>query len=694
MLRLLLPLAVLVLAASPAAAAEPRASAAAQRHAERALDQAENLRAGQGVRTGRELTDALREVAVGIRHLRGEERERARSLLARPTDAPGTDPDAFPPGAPVANQCLGSFCVHYLQNDLGAAAMAPTVLAEAEKVRAFENGTLGWQSPPSDGILGGDGRVDIYLQELSAQNLFGFAASDPGQDDQSQHSYLVLDNDFDPAEYGGAPALESLRLTLAHEYGHVLQYGYDILADGWHYEASAVWLEYRFDAALDDWLRFLYDGSSGGGWRSLTELPLTSFDAPTDQPRNAKAYGSAVWNHFLTSRYGARGDELQRVAWEVSEGYRFPSTRAYDTAIKRVGGASLASDFAAFAAAVAEWRVPAAGFALPSQLPDVERRGTLAVDGTGVAPRMDHLTFALYDVPDTSAGRIRLAASFPAGTAGAIALVARSGAGAAGPVTTRIAELPTGGAGGVTLDQPDSFTANGGRITAVLVNADASQRGYATSDWAWSRDNQTVAAAITTDVSGPTVTSRSPAPNASGVKPAAQVRVTFSKPVSGVNAQSFSLRAPDGTAVPAAVTYATSSRTATLTPAAPLADTTRYTARLTGAITDASANPLAPTEWSLTTVRQRPQVTLEVVSRSSRAVRVLLRSADRDQLRWSARLVAGQTTVARRSGRVSPGLSRTVRLAARGRRRTRLVVAIVDPQGNSKRIVRTLRLRR
>ena len=60
----------------------------------------------------------------------------------------------------------------------------------------------------------------------------------------------MIDNDFDPAQYGGAAALESLRVTLAHEYAHVLQYGYDVLADGWHYEASAVWMEQRMYPAI------------------------------------------------------------------------------------------------------------------------------------------------------------------------------------------------------------------------------------------------------------------------------------------------------------------------------------------------------------------------------------------------------------------------------------------------------------
>ena len=73
----------------------------------------------------------------------------------------------------------------------------------------------------------------------------------------------------------------------------MLQYGYDVTADGWHYESSAVWLEQRMYPAIKDWLRFLNDSSSGGGWRSLTELPLTYFEPNPDSdgapdPRTAK----------------------------------------------------------------------------------------------------------------------------------------------------------------------------------------------------------------------------------------------------------------------------------------------------------------------------------------------------------------------------------------------------------------------
>ena len=690
-LRLLLLTPLVLAVAGPAAAASPRASVAAQERAEYALEEAEDLRDGQGVRTGRELTDALRELSTGLRHLRGDDRERAVDLLQRPTDA--GDPDAYPANATIVKTCNTNFCVHWDQSDVAGAAMAPAVLLEAQTVRTFENGTLGWRQPPSDGTDGGDNRVDIYLQDLGAQRLFGFAATDPNQNSQAQSSYLVIDNDFAPTQYNGEPSDKSLRLTLAHEYGHVLQYGYDVTADPWHYEASAVWLEHRLDPALDDWIRFIQDGQSGSGWRSLTELPLTAFDDADDQPRNVKPYGSAVWDHFLSGKYGARGDEVQRRAWEVSDGLTAPATTSYDTAIRAVGGPGMASDFAAFAAATAEWRVAELGFALPSQLPDVERRGTLAADGATVTPTMDHLTFALYDVPDSSAARIRLAASFPAGMRGALALVAR-GAGTGGPVTTKLLELPAGGTGGVTLENPHDFIAAGGRITAVLVNADAGHNGFGQNDWAWSRDGQRVAAAVTTDLSGPAITGRTPAPGARRVRTDAPVRVTFSKPVTGIDSKSFSLRRPDGRAVAATVSYASATRTATLVPSAPLTDTTRYTVRLTDAVVDSSATGLPPTEWSFRTVRQRPRASVGSLSAGAAGVSFLLRSRDADRLRYTAKLVAAGRTVASKRGLLRPAISRLVRLSLEGRRRARLVVEVHDPQRNRKRIVRTIRVRR
>jgi len=502
-----LPIALLVvLACVPTAAASPRAHSAAQQRAEASLTEAQRLLDGEGVRSGREVSPALLELARRFQYLRGDERREAIALLSRPTDgdAPADERYTVAEEPPV---CDPNFCVHWVAStaDVGTVLQATRVLAVASTARSFENGTLGWRQPPDDG----DGRVDIYLKDLGEQRLFGFAATDPGQRQLTQHSYLVVDNDFDPLQYGGADPLESLQVTLAHEYAHVLQYGYDVLADPWHFEASAVWMEQRVYPEITDWLRFMTDRANGEGWSSLTEVPLTYFEPDPDgkgalDPRMAKPYGDVVWNDFLSSKYGTDGDALQRATWEISDGFDSPSTDAYDTAIHRAGGRGLSQDFAEFSAAVAEWHAPGSPFPAESLLPDVERRGTLRQDGPPVSLTMDHLTFALYDVPQAD-GPLRFAASFPQGTAGAIALVARSGA-TGGDVTTELRHLPNGGLGAVTIDEPSSFYESGGRVSAVIVNSDASHGPLwreDLGDWRWKRDDQPVTARVTSDTRAP-----------------------------------------------------------------------------------------------------------------------------------------------------------------------------------------------
>ena len=233
------------------------------------------------------------------------------------------------------------------------------------------------------------------------------------------------------------------------------------------------------------------------------------------------------------------------------------------------------------------------------------------MNGAGITTVMDHLTFALYDVP-AAAGPIRLAASFPEGTSAAIALVARSGTIDGGNVTTELLQLPNGGAGGVTIDDPAEVYDSGGRITAVLVNSDASHGQWSDDrgDWEWTRDEQLVMARVTSDTGGPTVTGLRPARGATRVSTRRAITVTFSEPVSGVSEDTFVLRDPGGRKVRGTVKYADSSRTATFTPARPLSDTTRYTAHLAGSIVDAGANRLAPADWSFTTVRRGPRASL------------------------------------------------------------------------------------
>ncbi|WP_426244008.1 DUF4082 domain-containing protein [Nocardioides sp. LHG3406-4] len=102
-----------------------------------------------------------------------------------------------------------------------------------------------------------------------------------------------------------------------------------------------------------------------------------------------------------------------------------------------------------------------------------------------------------------------------------------------------------------------------------------------------------------TDTTKPTVTSRTPAPGATGVSVGVSPTAELSEPVQQ-STIGFELRGPGGGLVPAATSYDAGTRTATLDPAAALAPATTYTASLAGA-RDSAGNTMDPVTWTFTT---------------------------------------------------------------------------------------------
>ena len=127
-----------------------------------------------------------------------------------------------------------------------------------------------------------------------------------------------------------------------------------------------------------------------------------------------------------------------------------------------------------------------------------------------------------------------------------------------------------------------------------------SSSGFPTSTYRSSNYWVDVVFSITAaDTVPPTVTARTPAPNATKVPPSTTVTATFSEPVNP-SSLSFTLRGPNNTTVAATMTYDATSRTATLRPNAPLAQSTTYTASVSAA--DVAGNQMStPVTWSFTT---------------------------------------------------------------------------------------------
>jgi hypothetical protein len=589
-LRLLLPaLAVLLCVTAPDAHAWKQLdSPAATSSPARATPHQVLKRAERAFANGGDLSPLLRRLALALPQLSGAEKQRAQSLLARPTDG-DADPQQNGWSAPEADGspiCSAHFCVHWVETGADAPPLSDSnhngvpdwvelTAGTAEHVFDVENSDLGWRAPRSDGTEGGGGagHTDIYLEDVGGNGIYGYAAPDPQPRGHSLFAYLVLDDDFAASQFPGYPSpVDPLDVTLAHEYNHVLQFGYDSDEDTWMLESTAVWMEGKVYEPVHDYLQYL------PGWTQLTTLPLTSFNGndPNDRD-NVKVYGSSVWNKWIDARYG---QDVVRDAWADSVKSSSFGPRAYDRAIRSHGGGGFSKEFSRFAAATAEWQAANSGFPEGSLYPDVARvDGQIEVNGTPGVISMDHTTYAIVDVPITGDPRIRLAMAAPSGTSAAVALVGRSGGDTGGTLVSAERFLGKGGKGVVTLTNPGNLT----RLSAVLINADTKHGSFsqALGDYRWKRDGRSFYAHASTDFTAPQVKG--------GTGSKRKLTINFTEPVLGVSARSLKIAG-----VSAKVSFKQGTRKATILPRRPLKAGHRYRIVLSSAITDLTLNKLRP----------------------------------------------------------------------------------------------------
>jgi hypothetical protein len=407
---------------------------------------------------------------------------------ARPTDHPDPNRNAYTvPEAPRSPACTRNFCVHWVAEGIDAPNLTDSngdgvpdfverVEAVAEHVHAIENGRLGWREPKSDGREGGgNAKTDIYLDQIGGA-LFGYAAPDRDQASKGHrlprrlHGYLVLDNDYSPHEFPGTTPTHDLEVTLAHEYNHILQFGYDAYQDAWFAESSAVWMEDEVYNGIDDYLRYVRR------WVKRYDTPLTA--------SSIKEYGSAVWNKWLAHRYGR---SIIREAWARAihtkpGGF---SVAACNAAIEAAGNSNFSQDFARFARDLPEWRTDAV-FPEESSYPDVSRQGSLPLDGRLLDRSLNHTTFQLLRVHAKGGRAVVINATAPRGIAAGLALVGRVGSERHGRTRSALDYAERGGRMTVRLSHPGRFN----RLTAVLVNADTSAAGFSARrlDWAYLTD--------------------------------------------------------------------------------------------------------------------------------------------------------------------------------------------------------------
>ncbi len=282
------------------------------------------------------------------------------------------------------------FLIHYTRSGQDAVPVrddngdgVPDYVAEAASIAEFvwqtEIVTLEWAQPPADRGEGGDQRYDIYLRNIpyygytQASQPVGDNPHTPTVETAAAYSFLVLDNDY--AGFDGTPLLD-LKVTIAHEFNHAIQYGYDSSEpEIWLYESVAVWMESEVYPLIHDNWRYL------SAWYMRPEHCLPYYSS-----QNNHVYGDWIFIRYLSEQYG--GNVTVRGIWEHA--VQLDGLAAIAASLAD-GGYSLGNAYAAFTvAALLENKCPAgqpycyrdAPFSFQGSDIVVKQEGIITYDGT------------------------------------------------------------------------------------------------------------------------------------------------------------------------------------------------------------------------------------------------------------------------------------------------------------------------
>jgi hypothetical protein len=192
-----------------------------------------------------------------------------------------------------------------------------------EYVYHIEVEELGFKPPPADDTDGPE--WDIYIQNIT--DSYGSTMPDRQISDDPYNaftSYIQLDNGYESTDTKG---LNGLRITIAHEFFHMIQLGYNAredtngnFTDLFLWEAASTWMEDVVYNGINDYYYYL------GDFFRTTNRRFDTADG-------WREYGLSLWFHFLEKRLGTRSFAL--AIW--NQLYQAEAVEANDRALREFG---------------------------------------------------------------------------------------------------------------------------------------------------------------------------------------------------------------------------------------------------------------------------------------------------------------------------------------------------------------------
>ena len=346
----------------PSPAPSPARSATATPSAHDLLRTAQEVLSESAPAPDRSATLALRDLFTVRPRLSSTDRAAADRLLARPGGS--------------RQACGPHVCVHWSTGgaDSATGAWARKTLTYMGYVWRKEVGSLGYRAPLKDGEHGGNAKLDVYLQDLGGQGIYGYCAPEyVGRRPGTASGYCVLDNDFAKAQFGVKP-VNSLHVTAAHEFFHASQFAYDYREDAWLMEATATWMEEQVADGINDNRQYLPHSQLAD-----PTIPLDWFNG-----EGVEQYGEWVYFQYLQQLHGR---SIVRKIWNQLPGRTHYSISVLDQALK----GSFEKQYAGFVAAN---MTPGKSYPEGKHWPKPYRGSTAVPAGAsgGSGTTLDHLT--------------------------------------------------------------------------------------------------------------------------------------------------------------------------------------------------------------------------------------------------------------------------------------------------------------
>lgn len=201
----------------------------------------------------------------------------------------------------------------------------------ADSVWLYEVDQLGYLDPPGDGTLGGGEDVyDIYFRSMIPYGYTSpeLAGARPWDD---YSSFVVVSAQFPGAGPNDDPEgkiIGALKITLAHEFFHAIQFGYNVYAESYFQEMSSTWMEEMAYPVVNDNYQY---------------LPLFFDDPQVGLNHDGDhSYASFIWPKYLQEKFG---EQIMNDIW-----YRCIYNSAYSAVayVLDTLGTSLGRQFAGF----------------------------------------------------------------------------------------------------------------------------------------------------------------------------------------------------------------------------------------------------------------------------------------------------------------------------------------------------------